>query len=70
MERATRDTRFSTDRDGIDTMAASPEQRLTFAIDDALTVDENIAAFALKLKMTLEFINHESKMYYVCKRIK
>jgi len=52
MERATRDTRFSTDRDGIDTMAASPEQRLTFAIDDALTVDENIAAFALKLKMT------------------
>jgi hypothetical protein len=32
-------------------MAASPRQKLTFAIDDALTVDENIAAFALKLKM-------------------
>lgn len=32
-------------------MAASPKQQLTFTIDDALTVDENIAAFALKLKM-------------------
>ena len=31
-------------------MAASPRQKLTFAIDDALTVDENIAAFAEKLK--------------------
>jgi hypothetical protein len=43
-------SRFSFDRDGIDTMAASPKQKLTFAIDDALTVDENIAAFALKLQ--------------------
>lgn len=31
-------------------MAASPRQKLAFAIDDALTVDENIAALALKLK--------------------
>jgi hypothetical protein len=43
--------RFTFDRDGIDTMAVAPKQKLTFAIDDALTVEENIAAFALKLKM-------------------
>jgi len=31
-------------------MAASAKPKLTFAIDDALTVDENIAAFAENLK--------------------
>jgi len=32
-------------------MAASPKPKVAFSIDDALTVDENIAAFALKLKI-------------------
>lgn len=31
-------------------MAASPRRKSTFAIDDALTVDQNIAALALKLR--------------------
>lgn len=31
-------------------MAIAAKQKLTFAIDDALTVDENIASFALTLK--------------------
>lgn len=33
-------------------MAAAPKQKLTFAIDDALAVDDNIAAFALQLKIS------------------